>query len=113
MKSAPARSRHFRHVKTSGRLLEKDEQPVIGRITFASGEKWDYIDPEKYLQAVREELPFQATTGFRCETLTDDPEIRKAVDDMICDLYGEENPRILADYGNNSMKVGGMGLCIG
>lgn len=39
-----------------------------------------------------------ATTGFRCETLTSDPEIRKAVDDIICDFCGEVNPRRIDDY---------------
>ena len=82
--------------------------PVIGRVTFASGEAAVFTDPEKYLQTVREELPYHATTGFRCETLTDDPEIRKAVDDMLCDLYGEENPRTLEDYGNTGMTMGGI-----
>ncbi len=86
-----------------------DEVPAVGRVTFASGERWNFTDPQKYLQVVREELPYQATTGFHCETLTDDPEIRKAVDDMVCDLYGEENPRTLEDYGNTSMTMGGMG----
>ena len=38
-------------------------------------------------------------TGFRFETLTDDPAVRKAAaDDMTYDLYGEENPRPLEDY---------------
>ena len=85
-----------------------DESPAAGRVTFASGERWNYTDPGKYLQAVREELPLQAATGFRCETLTDDPEVRKAVDDMLCDLYGEENPRTLEDYGNTGMTMGGI-----
>ena len=85
-----------------------DESPAVGRVTFASGEGWNYTDPEKYLQTVREELPCHATTGFRCETLTDDPEIRKAVDDMLCDLYGEENPRTLEDYGSTGMTMGGI-----
>ena len=85
-----------------------DESPAVGRVTFASGERWNYTDPQKYLQAVREELPCHATTGFRCETLTDDPAVRKAVDDMLCDLYGEENPRPLADYGSTGMAMGGM-----
>ena len=86
-----------------------DEVPAVGRVTFASGEKWSFTDPRKYLQVVREELPCQATTGFRCETLTDDPAVRKAVDDMIYDLYGEENSHTPADYGDNGMKMGGMG----
>ncbi|WP_243154183.1 LPD28 domain-containing protein [Pseudoflavonifractor sp. 60] len=36
-----------------------DESQAVGRVTFASGECWNYIDTQKYLQAVREELPFQ------------------------------------------------------
>ena len=86
-----------------------DESPAVGRVTFASGERWNYTDPQKYLQTVREELPCHATTGFRCETLTDDPEVRKAVDDMLCDLYGEENPRQIEDYGGTGMTMGGIG----
>jgi hypothetical protein len=85
-----------------------DESPAVGRVTFASGERWNYTDPQKHLQTVREELPCHATTGFRCETLTDDPVVRKSVDDMIYDLYGEENPRPLADYGSTGMTMGGM-----
>lgn len=88
-----------------------DEAPAVGRVTFASGEKWSFTDPQKYLQAVREELPCQATTGFRCETLTDDPTVRKAVDDMICDLYGEENPRPIEGYGGiKTMMEGPMAI---
>jgi len=85
--------------------------PVIGRVTFASGESEDFTAPEKYLQTIREELPYQATTGFRCETLTDDPAVRKAVDDMLFDLYGEENPRPIEDYENTprqGMTIGGI-----
>ena len=47
-------------------------------------------------------------TGFRFETLTDDPAVRKAVDDMTYDLYGEENPRPLADYiARHGQEMGG------
>lgn len=84
------------------------EELLVGRVTFASGERWNFTDPEKYLQTVREELPCHATTGFRCETLTDDPAVRKAVDDMLCDLYGEENPRQIEDYRGTGMTMGGM-----
>lgn len=87
-----------------------DEAPAVGRVTFASGEKWSFTDPQKYLQTVREELPNHSTTGFRCETLTDDPMVRKALEDMLYDLYGEENPHTLADYGDTSMTMGGMWL---
>lgn len=49
-------------------------------------------DAEAFLECVREELPYRPTTGFRYEVLTDDPSVRKQVDDMIFDFYGEEAP---------------------
>ena len=85
-----------------------EEGPCVGRVTFANGERCYYTDPQKYLQTVREELPYHPSTGFRYETLTDDPEIRKAVDDMLYDLYGEENPRQIEDYSGTGMTMGGL-----
>ena len=87
---------------------ELDIKPLVGRVTFANGERIGYTDPEEYVNVVKEELPYHATSGFRYETLTDDPEVRKAVDDILHDLYGEENPRPLADYGSGGMTMGGM-----
>ena len=68
-------------------------------MTYVSGEKQEFTDAEKYLQAIREELPYRDTTGFRFETLTDDPQVRKAVDDILLDFAGEENPRRACNYG--------------
>ena len=65
----------------------------------------------QYLQCIREELPDHPATGFRYETLTDDPTVRKQVDDILYDLYGEENPRLLEDYQNTpdeGMTMGGL-----
>ena len=42
---------------------------------------------------------YRDTTGFRHETLTDDPSVRKAVDDILLDFSGEENPRRECSYG--------------
>lgn len=84
---------------------------AVGRATFANGEQREYLDPQTYLAAIRQELPYRDVTGFRYETLTDDPAVRKQVDDILFDLYGEENPHSLADYENNpgqNMNMGGM-----
>ena len=43
--------------------------------------------------------------------LTDDPSVRKQVDDMIFDFYGEENPRQLEEYQKTpkqGMTMGGI-----
>ena len=87
------------------------QKQLIGRVSFASGEQIEYTDPAEYLKTVKEELPYRDTSGFRFETLTSDPEVRKAVDDMIYGLYGEENPRPLEDYQEQpeqGMTMGGM-----
>lgn len=75
------------------------ELGTVGRVTFANGDLKEFTDAEKYVQAIREELPYRDTTGFRYETLTDDPQVRKAVDDILLDFAGEENPRRACNYG--------------
>ena len=80
----------------------------VGRVSFANGEHMEFTAPQDYLRTIREELPTKDGTGFRFETLTDDPAVRKAVDDMVYDLYGEENPRPLADYiARHGQEMGG------
>ena len=75
------------------------QNKLVGRVTYASGERQEFIDPQQYLQTIREELPYRDTTGFRFETLTDVPEVKKAVDDILLDFVGEENPRRACNYG--------------
>lgn len=78
-------------------MMMQGQKPV-GMLTFADGSVLKYMDTEKFVQAVKEELPYHATTGLKIEVLTDDPQTRKAVDDQLYDLYGEENPRPIEDY---------------
>ena len=81
------------------------QEPLVGRVTYASGERQEFTDPREYLQTIREELPYRNTTGFRHETLTDDPSVREAVDDILWDFVGEENPRRT----NREITFGGLG----
>lgn len=74
------------------------ELPLVGRVRFIDGSQIEYTDAEEYIKAVKEELPDRPTTGFEFQTLTKDPAVRKAVDDEICNLYGEKNLRRLEDY---------------
>ena len=78
--------------------MAQQNRPV-GRASFANGEQREYHDPQTYLAAIRQELPYRNVTGFRYETLTDDPQVRKAVDDILLDFAGEENPRRACNYG--------------
>ena len=87
------------------------DKPLVGRVTYANGDAQDFADTEAFLKCLREELPYRPTTGFRYEVLTDDPTVRKAVDDIVFDLYGEKNPRQQEDYEPQSgpnMTLGGI-----
>ena len=87
------------------------DKPLVGHVTYANGDAQEFTDAEAFLKCVREELPYRPTTGFRYEVLTDDPSVRKQVDDIVFDLYGEENPRQLEEYQKTpkqGMTMGGM-----
>ena len=77
--------------------ISTDKQ-LIGSVSFLNGETQQFTDARAYLDCIREELPHEATTGFRFRTITQDPAVRKAVDDIVFDLYGEENPYREEDY---------------
>ena len=90
--------------------ISTDKQ-LIGSVSFLSGETQQFTDARAYLDCIREELPHEATTGFRFRTITQEPAIRKAVDDIVFDFYGEENPCCEEDYNlvpSEEMQMGGM-----
>ena len=71
--------------------MTSTDELIVGSVSFLSGETQQFTDANAYLDCIREELPHEATTGFRFRTITQDPAIRKAVDDIVFDLYGEED----------------------
>lgn len=83
----------------------RQRERLVGRVTYANGEQQEFTDPQEYLRTIQEELPYRNTTGFRHETLTDDPSVREAVDDILWDFVGEENPRRT----NREITFGGLG----
>ena len=90
--------------------ISTDKQ-LIGSVSFLSGETQQFTDAKAYLDCIREELPHEATTGFRFRTITQDPAVRKAVDDIVFDFYYEENPCCEEDYNlvpSKEMQMGGM-----
>lgn len=90
--------------------ISTDKQ-LIGSVSFLSGETQQFTDARAYLDCIREELLHEATTGFRFLTITQDPAVRKAVDDIVFDLYGEENPCNEEDYNlapSEEIQMGGM-----
>ena len=88
-----------------------EEKLLVGRVTYVGDDAQEFTDAEAFLKCIREELPYFPTTGFRCEVLTDDPAVRKQVDDIFYDFFGEENPHQIEDYQNETkqdMTFGGV-----
>ena len=73
-------------ISGSRKWTQKDK--IVGRVTFADGTAQEFTDPHQYLQTIKEELPLRNTTGFKHETLSEDPEIKKAVDDILLEFCG-------------------------
>ena len=66
------------------------DKPLVGRVTYANGDAQEFTDADEFLRCVQEELPYRPTTGFRYEVLTDDPVVRKQVDDISETGHGRE-----------------------
>ena len=84
---------------------------LVGWATYINGDVQEFSDAGSYIQCIREELTYRTTSGFRFETLTGNPTVRKAVSDIVYDFYGMENPHQLEDYETASelkMTMGGM-----
>lgn len=71
---------------------------IVGTASYASGEQQIFTDPKEFIKTVKEELQYRSTSGFTYQVMNADAATRKAVDDLVYDLYGEENPHDLAHY---------------
>mgnify|MGYP006870779380 CR=1 FL=1 len=72
----------------------------MGRVSFANGERMEFTAPQDYLRTIREELPTRDVTGFRFETLTDDPAVRNLVTCAL-DVHGLSFARGIHGYGGS------------
>ncbi len=83
---------------------------IVGSVSFINGDAQQFTDAKEYLDCIREELPHEATTGFRFRTITQAPAVPK-VDDIVFDFYGEENLCSEEDYNlapSDEIQMGGM-----
>lgn len=81
---------------------------LVGILKYANGEVVEYQDAEEFIRDFKTELEYRATTGMEYELCTDDPHIRKSIDDALYNMYGEDNPRSPEDYERPSPQGGGM-----
>ena len=78
------------------------QEQIIGRIKYLGsggdvGEVLEFDDKEKYLEAIKKELDYNPD-GFRANTISKDPELRKNVDDLYYDECGVDNPKTIEHY---------------
>ena len=79
-------------------------QHLIGVITRGNGEDESiYTDKESYINAIKESLDNGEV--FSRRTITNDPEVHKAIDDMMHGQSGEMNPHSLEFYEKMSHKI--------
>lgn len=78
--------------------------PLVGTASYANGDHQEFTSAEEFIKTVRDELPYRSTTGFTYKVLTEDAKTRKAVDDLVFNEYGEENPHDLTYYETHPKK---------
>ena len=87
------------------------DKPLVGRVSYANGDAQEFTDAEAFLKCVREELPYRPTTGLHGIVPPASAHWLKTVDDIVFNLYGEENPRQLEEYQkmpDQGMTMGGI-----
>lgn len=84
---------------------EQSKKELVGRTSYANGEQFEFYDKEAFLKEIDEEIEYRNSSGFQYEVLTADPELRKAVDDIVYNLMGEKNPYELSDYQEDTEEV--------
>lgn len=77
-------------------------EEVIGKIAYYGFkgeivETIEYTDKVSYLDAIKKEM-FYNPDGFKYITLSQDPQLRKAADDVVYDVYGVDNPHTIQYY---------------
>lgn len=72
---------------------------TVGTVSWAdTGETMTFTDANEYLECIKENIEYMGIIGFKFRTLTRDPAVRKAVDDILYGEAGEENPHTIEYY---------------
>lgn len=79
-----------------------NQEQIVGRIKYLGfgggvAETMEFTDKEKYLEAIKKELYYNPD-GFRADTISKNPELRKSIDDLFYGEYGVDNPKTIEHY---------------
>ena len=68
-----------------------EHKAIVGTVSWAdTGETMTFTDANEYLECIKENIEYMGIIGFKFRTLTRDPAVRKAVDDILYGEAGEE-----------------------
>lgn len=77
---------------------------ILGIVSWKSGEREAFTEAKTFIATVKEELDYRATSGFSFKVLTSDPNIRKSMDDLLYDMYGEKNENDIGYYKTSPLQ---------
>ena len=88
--------------------MQPNKTEPIGELSYFGHdgkivESMKYYDKNEFIDVLKSELDYNPQ-GFKFKTLTDNPEVVKAVDDVVYDFYGEDNPHSIEHYINKANK---------
>lgn len=75
-----------------------EQGKVAGMLFYGGGEAIWFADADEYIEEYGKDLNERGPSGVFAKTITKDPAVRKAVDDLIYGEFGEENPHGLDYY---------------
>lgn len=76
-----------------------EHKAIVGTVSWAdTGETMTFTDANEYLECIKENIEYMGIIGLKFRTLTRDPAVRKAVDDILYGEAGEENPHTIEYY---------------
>ena len=73
-------------------LVDMEQGKVAGLLIYPSNEVEVFTDPDVFLKRYAQEMDSCGPNGVSARLVSRDPALRKAVDDLIYDQFGEENP---------------------
>ena len=73
-------------------LDDMEQGKVAGLLIYPSTEVEVFTDPDKFLKEYAQEMDSCGPNGVSARLVSRDPALRKAVDDLIYDQFGVENP---------------------
>ena len=76
----------------------EDKRVPVGIVSWSGNQYEVFTSGADYIACIKEEIDYRATSGFKFNTLINDPVILKSVDDIVYDFYGDENPNDIEYY---------------